>query len=100
LLRRAANKTTIHDHHPLKPEMSPRDLQPEPPRSASPRSGDSTRRLHPPLRAAWGVGADASIPPEMLNSCFPRWGWTGWLVGHVGVLRDFFVTTRMLQHYT
>ena len=37
----------------------------------------STRRLHPPLRAAWGVGAGASIPPEMPNSCFPRWGLNG-----------------------
>ena len=81
LLRRAANKSTIHDHHPLMPEMSLRDLQPEIPRSASPQSSDSTRRLHSPLRAAWGVGADASIPPEMLNSCPPRCGLNEVLVG-------------------
>jgi hypothetical protein len=77
LLRRAAKKSIIHGHHPLMPEMSLRDLQPEIPRSASPQSSNSTRGLHPPLRASWGVGADACIPPVMSNSCSPRWGLNG-----------------------
>jgi hypothetical protein len=67
----------IHYHHTLMPAMSLSDPQPEPPRSASPRSSDLTRGLHPPLRASWGVGADACIPPEMPNSCSPRWGLDG-----------------------
>ena len=60
-------------------------------------AGNSTRRLHPPLRAAWGVGAGASIPPRDAKQLLPpvgtgRGGWSRL----VGWLRDL-VTTRILQ---
>ena len=58
---------------------------------------NSTRRLHPPLRAAWSVGAGASIPPRDAKQLLPpvgtgRGGWSRL----VGSLRDL-VTTRTLQ---
>jgi hypothetical protein len=63
----------------------------------SPQLRNSTRRLHPPLRAAWSVGAGASIPPRDAKQLLPpvgtgRGGWSRL----VGSLRDL-VTTRTLQ---
>ena len=47
----------------------------------SPQLRNSTRRLHPPLRAAWGVGAGASIPPRDAKQLLPPVGGLNGVVG-------------------
>ena len=93
-----ANKSTstIHYHHPLMPDMSLRDLQPENPRSSHSSKEAPPGRLHTPLRVL-ERRSRRKHPPRDAKQLLPpvgagRGGWSS----HVGLLRDF-VTTRILQ---
>ena len=84
---RVANKSTTHYHHPLTPDMSLRDPQPESPRSAPTCYVTPPGRLHTPLRVL-ERRSRRKHPPRDAKQLLPpvgagRGGWSS----HVGELR-------------